>query len=84
MIAEPRSGLQSALQGPEMELSLLRTDLLKRPTEGGAAGSEVGQGAPKVMEETLQVHPPACDRVTGWEECTLHHSSAGTQARSWG
>lgn len=45
MIAKPLSGLQSALQGPEMELSLLHTDLLKRPTEGGAAGSEVGQGA---------------------------------------
>lgn len=25
-----------------------------------------GRGRLKVMEETLQVHPPACDRVTGW------------------
>lgn len=34
MIAEPRSGLQSALQGPEMELSLIPTDLLSAPQEG--------------------------------------------------
>ena len=34
VIAEPRSGLQSALQGPEMELSLLPTDLLSAPQEG--------------------------------------------------
>lgn len=36
------------------------------------------------MEETLQVHPPACDRVTGWEECTLHHSLPGPRPAAGG
>lgn len=36
------------------------------------------------MEETLQVHPPACDRVTGWGGVHTHHLCRDPGPQLWG